>query len=108
MCGNLRDGDTTTRSDKFGGKKRRNWKKRKRIKDGPQVSLIPHFSDGVRKSRVRNRCFSQPFAKLRALFIAEMINKGEESMRGFHTRMIKLQRLEIETCFGASSLPHPD
>ncbi|KAF3538404.1 hypothetical protein F2Q69_00022868 [Brassica cretica] len=45
VCGNLRDGDTTTRSDKFGGKKRRNWKKRKRIKDGPQVSLIPHFSD---------------------------------------------------------------
>ncbi|KAF2605857.1 hypothetical protein F2Q68_00044635 [Brassica cretica] len=30
------------------GKKRRNWKKRKRIKDGPQVSLIPRFSDGVR------------------------------------------------------------
>ncbi|KAF3609649.1 hypothetical protein DY000_02046132 [Brassica cretica] len=31
VCGNLRDGDTTTRSDKSGGKKRRNWKKRKRI-----------------------------------------------------------------------------
>ncbi|KAF2617092.1 hypothetical protein F2Q68_00039829 [Brassica cretica] len=31
-----RDGDTTTRSDKSGGKKRRNWKMRKRIKDGPQ------------------------------------------------------------------------
>ncbi|KAF3569542.1 hypothetical protein DY000_02015984 [Brassica cretica] len=37
VCGNLRDEDTTTRSDKSGGKKRRNWKKRKRIKDGPQV-----------------------------------------------------------------------
>ncbi|KAF2574803.1 hypothetical protein F2Q70_00004043 [Brassica cretica] len=36
VCGNLRDEDTTTRSDKSGGKKRRNWKKRKRIKDGPQ------------------------------------------------------------------------
>ncbi|KAF2556915.1 hypothetical protein F2Q68_00017581 [Brassica cretica] len=53
--GNLKDGDTTTQSDKSGGKKRRNWKKIKRIKDGPQVSLIPCFSDGVRKSRVRNR-----------------------------------------------------
>ncbi|KAF2567860.1 hypothetical protein F2Q68_00026720 [Brassica cretica] len=52
VCGNLRDGDTTTRSDKSGGKKRRNSKKRKRIKDGPQVSLIPRFSDGVRKSRL--------------------------------------------------------
>ncbi|KAF2566809.1 hypothetical protein F2Q68_00025799 [Brassica cretica] len=61
------------------GKKRRNWKKRKRIRDGLQVSLIPHFSDGVRKSKVRSRCFSQPFAKLRALLIAEMIDKGEES-----------------------------
>uniref|UniRef100_A0A0D3BH83 Uncharacterized protein n=1 Tax=Brassica oleracea var. oleracea TaxID=109376 RepID=A0A0D3BH83_BRAOL len=67
VCGNLRDGDTTTRSDKSGGKKRRNWKKRKMIKDGPQVSLIPRFSDGVRKSKVRSRCFSQPFAKLQAL-----------------------------------------
>nr|VDD46207.1 unnamed protein product [Brassica oleracea] len=43
--GNLKDGDTTTQSDKSGGKKRRNWKKRKRIKDGPQISLIPCFSD---------------------------------------------------------------
>ena len=80
VCGNLRDGDTTTRSDKSGGKKRRNWKKRKRIKDGPQLSLIPHFLDGVRKSRVRSRCFSQPIAKLRALLISEMIDKGRESM----------------------------
>uniref|UniRef100_A0A0D2ZVE8 Uncharacterized protein n=1 Tax=Brassica oleracea var. oleracea TaxID=109376 RepID=A0A0D2ZVE8_BRAOL len=55
VCGNLRDGETTTRSDKSGGKKRRNWKKRKRIKDGPQASLIPHFSDGVRKSRVKKK-----------------------------------------------------
>ncbi|KAF3585090.1 hypothetical protein F2Q69_00029359 [Brassica cretica] len=39
VCGNLRDGDITTRSDKSRGKKRRNWKKRKRIKDGPQEKL---------------------------------------------------------------------
>ncbi|KAL0772025.1 hypothetical protein Bca101_037176 [Brassica carinata] len=36
-------------------------------------------SNGVRKFKVRSRCFSQPFAKLRALLIAEMIDKGEES-----------------------------
>ncbi|KAF3583869.1 hypothetical protein F2Q69_00028371 [Brassica cretica] len=64
VCGNLFDGETTTRPDKFGEKKRRNWKKRKRTKGGSLLSLIPHFSDGVRKSRVRSRCFSQPFAKL--------------------------------------------
>ncbi|KAF2561433.1 hypothetical protein F2Q70_00017708 [Brassica cretica] len=40
VCGNLRDGDTTTQSDKSGGKKRRNWKKRKRIKNGPQMEPI--------------------------------------------------------------------
>jgi len=45
--------------------------------------LISHFSDGVRKYRVRSRCFSQPFAKLRALLIDEMIDKGEESMEAF-------------------------
>ncbi|KAF3608590.1 hypothetical protein DY000_02048866 [Brassica cretica] len=79
VCGNLRDGETTTRSDKSGGKKRRNWKKRKRIMGDSQLSLIPRFSDGAKKSRVRSRCFSQPFAKLRSFLIAEMIDKGEES-----------------------------
>ena len=67
--------------------------------DGPQLSLIPHFSDGVRKSRVRIRCFSQLFAKLRALLIAEMIDKGEQYGGGFHKRMIKLHQEGIEICF---------
>ncbi|KAF3494693.1 hypothetical protein DY000_02054172 [Brassica cretica] len=86
VCGNLRDRETTTRSDKSGGKKRRNWKKMKRIMGDPQLSLIPLFSDGVRKSRVRNICFSHPFEKLRALLIAEMIDKGEESMEKAFTQ----------------------
>ncbi|KAF3522403.1 hypothetical protein F2Q69_00047515 [Brassica cretica] len=43
-------------------------------------------ADGVRKSRVRSRCFSQPFAKLRALLIAEMIDKGEEFMEEAFTK----------------------
>ncbi|KAF3533899.1 hypothetical protein DY000_02040942 [Brassica cretica] len=54
VCGNLRDGDTATRSEK--------------------------------KFIVRSRCFSQPFAKLRALLIAEMIDKGEESMEEAYTQ----------------------
>ncbi|KAF3502736.1 hypothetical protein F2Q69_00044692 [Brassica cretica] len=49
VCGNLRDGDTTTRSEMYGGKKR------KRIKDGPHVSLTPHYSDCVKKSRVKEK-----------------------------------------------------
>ncbi|CAG7906156.1 unnamed protein product [Brassica rapa] len=67
VCRNLRDGETTTRSDKSGGKKRRNWKKRKKIKESSQFSLIPLFSYGVRKPRVRSRCFWQPFPQIRAL-----------------------------------------
>ncbi|KAF3509461.1 hypothetical protein F2Q69_00007550 [Brassica cretica] len=59
VCGNLRDGDTTTLSDKSGGKKRRNWKKRKMIKEGSQLSLIPHFSDGVRKSRIKGNRYEE-------------------------------------------------
>ncbi|WZZ27568.1 hypothetical protein YC2023_010969 [Brassica napus] len=86
VCGNLRNVDTTTRSYKSGGKKRRNWKKRKRIMGSPQVSLTPHFLDCVRKSRVRSRCFSHPFAKLRALLLAEMIDKGEKSMEEAFTQ----------------------
>ncbi|KAF3519789.1 hypothetical protein DY000_02061607 [Brassica cretica] len=49
VCEILRDGDTTTRSDKSGEKKGRNWKKRKRIKDGPQVK------QKIRGRRVRTR-----------------------------------------------------
>ena len=49
-----------------------------------QLSLILHFSYGVRKYRVHSICFSQSFAKFRALLIAEMIDKlGEESMEAF-------------------------
>ncbi|KAF2546726.1 hypothetical protein F2Q70_00021797 [Brassica cretica] len=64
VCGNLRDEDTTMRSDKSRGKKMRNWKKRKMIIGDSQLSFIPRFSDGVRKSRVCSRCFSKPFAKV--------------------------------------------
>ncbi|KAG5384907.1 hypothetical protein IGI04_036377 [Brassica rapa subsp. trilocularis] len=53
FCGNIFYGDTTTHSDKSGGKKWRNWKKTKRINEGSQISLIPHFSDDARKYRVR-------------------------------------------------------
>ncbi|KAL0655552.1 hypothetical protein Bca4012_076136 [Brassica carinata] len=42
-------------------------------------------AEGVR-SRVRSRCFSHPFAKLRALLLAEMIDKGEESMEEAFTQ----------------------
>ena len=49
-------------------------------------SLILHFTDGVRKYRVRSRCFSQPFSKVRALLIVEMIDKGEESMEEAFTQ----------------------
>ncbi|KAF3523137.1 hypothetical protein F2Q69_00049305 [Brassica cretica] len=49
VCENLREGDTTTQSDKSEGKKRRNWKKEKTIKDGPQVK------GKIRGRRVRTR-----------------------------------------------------
>ncbi|KAJ4885602.1 Uncharacterized protein Rs2_35695 [Raphanus sativus] len=43
-------------------------------------SHIPPDRDGVRKSRMCKRNFSHPFAKLKALLIAEMIDKGEKTM----------------------------
>ncbi|CAG7863767.1 unnamed protein product [Brassica rapa] len=86
VCQHLFDGGTTMRSDKSVGKKGRNWKKRKRTKEGSQLPLTPYFSDSVRKPRVRSRCFSQPFAKLKALLIAEMIDKGEGYMEEAFTK----------------------
>ena len=44
---------TETASDRSGGKKWRNWRKRKRIKGDPQLSLTPQLSNGVRKYKVR-------------------------------------------------------
>uniref|UniRef100_A0A0D3EA99 Uncharacterized protein n=1 Tax=Brassica oleracea var. oleracea TaxID=109376 RepID=A0A0D3EA99_BRAOL len=81
VCQNIFDGGTTGRSDKFAGEKSKNWKKRKMTMGGPQLSSIPHFSYGVKKYRVRNRCHSQPFAKV--LLFAEMIDKEEEPMMAF-------------------------
>ena len=69
------------------------------IKGDPQLSLIPHYSDGVMKYRVRSRCFSQPFVNLRALLIAEMIYKWEESLEAFTKSMMNLQKEGIETSF---------
>ncbi|KAF2560184.1 hypothetical protein F2Q70_00017579 [Brassica cretica] len=71
-----------------------NWKKRKRINGDPQLSLIPRFSDGVRKYKVRSRCFSRPFAKLRALLIAEIIDKREESMEAFKKKSTSFDSTE--------------
>ncbi|WZZ32564.1 hypothetical protein YC2023_015965 [Brassica napus] len=42
--------------------------------------------NGVKKSKVRSRCFSKPFARVRALLIAERIDKGEESMEEAFTQ----------------------
>ncbi|KAF2611680.1 hypothetical protein F2Q70_00013178 [Brassica cretica] len=80
VCRNIFGGGTTVRPDKSGERRGGIGRKGKRTKGGSQLSLIPYFSDGVRKSRVHSRCFSQPFAKLRALLIAETIDKGEEYM----------------------------
>ncbi|CAG7894386.1 unnamed protein product [Brassica rapa] len=83
VCQRLFDGDTTTHSDKLHksvGKNGRNWKKRKQTKGGSQSPLTSYFSDSVRKPRVRSKCFSHPYVKLRALLIVEMIDKGEGSM----------------------------
>ncbi|WZY77731.1 hypothetical protein YC2023_024115 [Brassica napus] len=74
------------RLHKFVGKKERNWKKRKRTKGGSQLPLTPYFSYSIRKSRVRSKCFSHPYAKLKALLIAEMIDKGEGYMEEAFTQ----------------------
>ncbi|KAL0854216.1 hypothetical protein Bca101_059368 [Brassica carinata] len=43
-------------------------------------------SSSINTYQIPSRCFSQPFAKLRALLIAEMIYKGEESMEEAFTQ----------------------
>ncbi|WZZ35221.1 hypothetical protein YC2023_018622 [Brassica napus] len=82
VCGNLRDVDTTTRSDKSGKEE----EELEEEKKDQGWSLTPHFSDCVRKSRVCKKYFSYPFAKLRALLLAEMIDKGENSMEEAFTQ----------------------
>ncbi|KAF2583265.1 hypothetical protein F2Q68_00005003 [Brassica cretica] len=59
-----------------------------RVSEHKEFDVCGNLRDGetTRKSRVRSRCFSTPFAKVRALLIAEMINKGEESMEEAFTQ----------------------
>ena len=52
---------------------------------------------------MRSRGFSQSFAKVQALFIVEMIDKGEDSMKAFTSSVMKMKKINIETCFGESS-----
>uniref|UniRef100_A0A0D3B7M8 Uncharacterized protein n=1 Tax=Brassica oleracea var. oleracea TaxID=109376 RepID=A0A0D3B7M8_BRAOL len=51
-------------------------------------SYIGKFDDHI----MRNRCFSQPFAKLQALLIVEMIEKGEESVEAFTKKSDKASK----------------
>uniref|UniRef100_A0A0D3D4N8 Uncharacterized protein n=1 Tax=Brassica oleracea var. oleracea TaxID=109376 RepID=A0A0D3D4N8_BRAOL len=50
-----------------------------RVSEQKKFDVCENLRDGD-TTTVRSRCFSQPFAILRALLIAEMIDKGEESM----------------------------
>ncbi|KAG5388854.1 hypothetical protein IGI04_030395 [Brassica rapa subsp. trilocularis] len=54
------------------------------------------------KFRVRSRFFSQPFAKLRALLMSEMIDKGEESMEAHKRRVMNLKKRDTDICFGVN------
>ncbi|KAF2588458.1 hypothetical protein F2Q70_00038482 [Brassica cretica] len=74
------------------------------IKGDPQLSLIPHYSDGVMKYRVRSRCFSQPFLNLRALLIAEMIDKWEESFEAF-TKTFQCHQFEVNPTVISDVMP---
>lgn len=42
------------------------------------------------------RCFSHTFKKVQALFIAEMIEKGEESTEVFTSSVLKLKEVDID------------
>ncbi|KAF2531930.1 hypothetical protein F2Q70_00030054 [Brassica cretica] len=50
----------------------------------PSIDTTTSSSD--KKSRVRSKYFSKPFAKVQALLIAEMIDKGEEYMEEAFTQ----------------------
>ncbi|KAF2549612.1 hypothetical protein F2Q70_00022211 [Brassica cretica] len=60
----------------------------RRVTEQKEFDVCGNLVDGETtiKSRVHNRCFSQPFPKLRAFLIAEMIDKGEESMEEAFTK----------------------
>lgn len=71
-------------------------------KDQGRSSVIIDFSLLIwcQEFRVRSRFFSQPFAKLRALLMAEMIDKREESMEAHKRRVMNLKKRDTDICFG--------
>ncbi|KAG5397513.1 hypothetical protein IGI04_019327, partial [Brassica rapa subsp. trilocularis] len=106
------------------GKKWRNWKKKKKINEGSQISLTPHFSDDARMSRVRlhksvgkkgrnrkKRKRTKGGSQLPLTpYFSDSIRKSRVRSRCFSQPFAKLKALLIAEMIdkGEGSRSHPD
>jgi len=98
-----------TEKSKSGGRTRNRKKKKKRNVDADFLPLVPlQCQEGSIENRVRCRGSSEPFTKVRVLCDPELREKGEVSARAFLNCINKMRKRYTETCFGASTHPHPD
>ncbi|KAL0693984.1 hypothetical protein Bca4012_061164 [Brassica carinata] len=101
--------ETSPQSHKSEGKRKKKRMKSKRIKGNPLLTLVSQtFSEGVLEYVVRNKGFSQPFAKVRAVFTSEMMDKGEVAVKDFIGKVLRLKILDTRNCFRASSQSQMD
>ena len=98
-----------TEKSKSGVRNKNRKKKKKRNADADSLSVVPlQCQEGSLQYRVRCRGGSKPFTKVRVLCDPELREKGEVSARAFLNCINKMRKRDTETCFGASTHPHPD
>ncbi|XP_056862257.1 uncharacterized protein LOC130509947 [Raphanus sativus] len=98
-----------TEKSKSGGRPRIRKKKMKRNIDVYSLSLVPSQCQGESlECRVRRKGGPASFARVRVLSDPKLRDKGETSARAFINCINQMRKRDTETCFGASSHPHPD
>ena len=109
VCGNLRDVNTTMRSDKSWGKEEEELEEEKKDQGWSSGIIDPSLLRLCQKIQSAQQVLLTAICK--ASSTPYCLNDRQRRSvygEGFHTRMIKLQRADLDTCFGACSHSHLD
>ncbi|XP_013624350.1 PREDICTED: uncharacterized protein LOC106330430 [Brassica oleracea var. oleracea] len=104
------DGDPHTDTKKLSGNARVNEKvQKKRVKGDPMMTLIPRLCDEKSiEYEVKCKDTSKPFSKVRVILTHELKDKGEATVKGLLSRVLKLNMSDCGACFGTSPHAQPD
>ncbi|KAL0771699.1 hypothetical protein Bca101_036850 [Brassica carinata] len=80
---------------------------KKRVKDDPMMTLIPRLCDEKSTEyEVKCKGTPKPFSKVRVILTHEL--KGEATVKGLLSKVLKLNMSDCGACFGTSPHAQPD